>query len=219
MKISERDMWVSSERGAPFANRFDGILFDMDGVLCDLDDEARLDYLVAHGGRDREALRQAIWGSGFEDETDEGRYDAETYLTEFGKRAGWPLSVAEWCAYRSAGMRPCGEALRLAADLRHAYRLAVLTNNGPLLDREFDRVFPELRPIFGDRLWCSSRFGARKPAPAVFIAACRQLGTAPERTLLIDDREQNVEGARVAGLAGHRYVGVGALRAYLDSVR
>lgn len=197
----------------------DGILFDMDGVLCDLDDEARLDYLIARGGRDREALRHAIWGSGFEDETDEGRYDAETYLAEFGRRAGWPITVAEWCTYRSTGMRPDADVLALAESLRERCRLAVLTNNGPLLEREFDAVFPELRPVFGTRLWCSSRFGFRKPDPRVFEAACRLLGTVEGRTLLVDDREANVEGARAAGLLAHRYTDVETLRAYLDSVR
>ncbi|MCW5940834.1 MAG: HAD family phosphatase [Fimbriimonadaceae bacterium] len=193
------------------ALRYDGVLFDMDGVLCDLDDEARLDYLIARGGRDRETLRQAIWGSGFEDEADEGRYDAETYLFEFGVRAGWPITVEEWCAYRSSGMTAHGDVLAFASRLADRCRIGVLTNNGPLLEREFGVVFPELGPVFGGNLWCSSRFGARKPDPRVFVAACELLGTPPERTLMVDDREANVAGARAAGLEAHRFTDLPSL--------
>ncbi len=44
--------------------------------------------------------------------------------------------------------------------------------------------------------------GVRKPAARIFHAACRQLGTAPERCVYVgDSRTSDVEGASAAGLA------------------
>ena len=44
--------------------------------------------------------------------------------------------------------------------------------------------------------------GAAKPDPAIFHAACRALGTAPERTLMVGDDPVADRGAHAAGLAG-----------------
>ena len=52
-------------------------------------------------------------------------------------------------------------------------------------------------------LLISSEVGFRKPHPAFFEAACASLGLPPERVLCVgDDRENDVIGARRAGLRG-----------------
>lgn len=52
-----------------------------------------------------------------------------------------------------------------------------------------------------DHVISSADFGAAKPDPAIFVEACRLLGTAPARTLHVGDTMlDDVEGARAAGL-------------------
>ena len=81
--------------------------------------------------------------------------------------------------------------------------MAVLTNNDPLVEETIDELFPALRPIFGERIFVSARFRMAKPDPAVFRACCAAAGFVPEETFFTDDRTENVDGARAAGLTGH----------------
>lgn len=182
------------------------VLFDMDDVLCHLDDEARIQYLHELSGMRHDDIAYAIWGSGFEDRTDAGEFTAEQYLVEFGDRINYPISRQEWCEYRRSGMTPIAEVLEFATGLKDSHQLGILTNNGLLLQEEIDVLFPELRPIFGDNIFCSAQFGIRKPDPAVYLAACGALGSHPTETLFIDDRAQNVKGAIAADLVGYHFV-------------
>ncbi|MGO9323352.1 MAG: HAD family hydrolase [Terracidiphilus sp.] len=57
--------------------------------------------------------------------------------------------------------------------------------------------------------------GLRKPDPAIYRRALDILGSAPDRTLFIDDRQENVNGAVGAGMKAIRFTGAEALRADL----
>ena len=181
----------------------DAIIFDMDGVLCTLDDERRLDFLAEHGGLDRAVIAHAIWGSGFESRSDSGHYSADEYLVEFSSRVGRQTTNEYWIAYRRSGMTPKLDTLALAESLKPTHKLALLTNNGFQLKRNIDAIFPELRPIFGDNIFASAEFGTQKPDPRIYTDLCRVIGAEPDRTLMIDDRPENIDGAIAAGLRGH----------------
>ena len=58
----------------------------------------------------------------------------------------------------------------------------------------------------------SCYMGLRKPEPAMYRRALDILGSAPNRTLFIDDRQENVAGAAAAGIKAIRFTGAGALR-------
>src|SRR5689334_17762106 len=88
------------------------VIFDMDGVLCRYDLENRLAALAGLSGRSPEDVKQSIWGSGFEEDADSGRYaDGAAYLKAFGERLGHAISAAEWIAARRASMTPDPEVL------------------------------------------------------------------------------------------------------------
>ncbi|GEP37758.1 hypothetical protein NPS01_14210 [Nocardioides psychrotolerans] len=48
----------------------------------------------------------------------------------------------------------------------------------------------------------SCKIGLAKPDPAYFERAVAMIGSAPEEVLFVDDRADNVDGARSAGLEG-----------------
>ena len=60
--------------------------------------------------------------------------------------------------------------------------------------------------------------GLRKPAPAIYRRVLDILGNPAERILFIDDREENVAGARAAGFRTIRFEGAGALRSELQGL-
>ncbi|MDX2144514.1 MAG: HAD-IA family hydrolase [Rhodospirillaceae bacterium] len=73
------------------------------------------------------------------------------------------------------------------------------------------------RGFFDHELY-SCRLGAAKPDRKFFTAALTTIGQPPSSTLFIDDREENVAGARRAGLNAELYdaaTGADTLRALL----
>jgi putative hydrolase of the HAD superfamily len=57
--------------------------------------------------------------------------------------------------------------------------------------------------------------GLRKPDPAIYRRALDILGSDPKRTLFIDDRQENVDGAVGVGMRAIRFTGAEALRSEL----
>jgi HAD superfamily hydrolase (TIGR01509 family) len=188
------------------------VIFDMDGVLDRYDLGARLGRLAAATGKSAEAIHTAIWKSGFEDAADAGKFSAEEYLKGFEARVGAPLSRATWIAARRAAMHPNRDVLDFAKRLKQRAGIAVLTNNGFLVRDSFDELFPELPPLFGEGLHVAAEFGAKKPDPEVYRRLVARHQVEPTSAMMIDDKPENVEGARAAGLAGHRFTGIDGLR-------
>ena len=54
-----------------------------------------------------------------------------------------------------------------------------------------------------------------KPEPAIYRYVLDKLGTAPEETLFLDDRQVNVDAARALGIKGLVFTNVDRLRADL----
>lgn len=187
------------------------VLLDMNEVLCRYDRDARVAFIARACGKAPSFVEAAIWGSGYEDIGDSGAMDAEGYLRGFGERLGAALPLEQWVAALRAAVTPFPEALALAAEISREARVAVLTNNNLLMAREIDAVFPDLRPIFGDRFFVSAEFRARKPDPEAYRRCLARLGAAPGATLFVDDSAKNVAGAERAGLSGHLYTGVEGL--------
>ena len=188
-------------------------IFDMDDVLCRYDLGRRLRALSRLSGKRPRDIRAAVWDSGFEDDSDSGGYpDPANYLAEFGRRIGYAITRAEWVAARRDAMTPLPEVLDLARRIGHRARLAIYTNNGPLLKLHLDELFPEAAEIFAE-CYCSYEFATKKPDPNSFVCLLRKLGIAPQDAWFIDDKRSNVEGARMAGLIGHHFRAYGPLAA------
>ncbi|MFO7903577.1 MAG: HAD family hydrolase [Planctomycetota bacterium] len=67
-----------------------------------------------------------------------------------------------------------------------------------------DARFPVLARLFRVAV-LSYQQGDSKPEPGIYEAAARRAGVEPEEVFFVDDREENVEGARQAGLDAVRF--------------
>ena len=193
------------------------ILFDLNGVLYHYDRAVRISYLAAHAKLSPEAVKAAIWDSGFEDSGDAGALDADAYLRGFGACIGVGLTEAEWVAAQFEALTPVTDSLALLRRLRPSVRCAVLTNNNLLVLRHFATFYPEVAALVGERAFVSATFGVRKPDPEVYRRCLVRLDASPPETLFVDDNPANVAGAREAGLLGHDYTQPDLLVAALDA--
>ena len=177
----------------------------MDDVLCHYDLGRRLRALSQISGKTPRDIRAAIWDSGFEDDADSGGYpDADVYLAEFSYRIGHTITRQQWIAARRESMIASLDVLMLAESIGTAARIAIYTNNGPIVKNSLDELFPEAAAIFKER-YCSYEFGTKKPDPQSFTKLLARISVAPADTWFIDDKRSNVQGARLAGLKAHHF--------------
>src|SRR4051794_5114606 len=172
----------------------------MDNVLCDYDRAKRVAYLAELTRTTREAVHAAIWDSGFELLGDSGTLDPADYLRGFGEHIGYPLSLDEWVEARRRSMQADHAMLEIADRLRKTVDIAVLTNNTTLVADHIDTLLPDLRPLFGSRIYTSAQFKTAKPDPRCYRLCLSELGVRPASVLFVDDLMANVAGAREAGL-------------------
>ena len=187
------------------------VIFDMDDVLCQYDLGRRLRALSQISGKTPRDIRAAIWDSGFEDDADSGGYpDANVYLAEFSYRIGHPITRQHWIAARRESMIPSSNVLALAEAIGKVSRLAIYTNNGPIVKSSLDELFPEAAAIFKER-YCSYEFGTKKPDPDSFTRLLTTINISPADAWFIDDKRSNVQGAKLAGLKAHHFRSYDAL--------
>ena len=111
---------------------------------------------------------------------------------------------------------PETEGMReLIAELKENYNVAVfLLSNISLYFARHAHEIPILKQI--DKCIFSSVCGMVKPNADIFRHLCISCGIDPHETLFVDDRAENIEGARSVGIDGYCFDGNTArLRAYL----
>jgi putative hydrolase of the HAD superfamily len=91
----------------------------------------------------------------------------------------------------------------LAAIKARGYRLALLTNNVREWEPRWRAMFPvdELFELVVD----SAFVGMRKPERAIYELTCFRLDVAPAACVLLDDFENNCQGARDFGMHAVRF--------------
>lgn len=193
------------------------VLFDLDLVLADYDRSVRVGHLAHAIGSTPEAVQQAIYGSGIEEAADSGMLTAETYLDALSTYLHQPVTLAAWTAARQAATHIRPDVLALAGKLAARVTVAILTNNSVLMAEQLPRIAPTLFPLFEGRAFASAEFGASKPQARAYTHCLARLGMPAEATLFVDDNEDNVQGARDAGLFAHHYRDLDGLKATLGN--
>jgi len=101
-------------------------------------------------------------------------------------------------------------SLRLAG-----YKTALLSNMQGDMIAHIRAKFSWLND-FDEQIF-SSEVRLIKPDPALYRRALARLGTEPRETIFIDDREENVDGARAVGMTALLFRSVAELRRELKS--
>ncbi len=181
-------------------------IFDMDDVLYDYDWRVRMAGMTELTGLSLADMRRLWWH-------DEGEWAAEAgvfatpeaYLAAFQDAIGMTVDESEWVRVRGAAMTPRPDsiaAVRRAAELGD---ITLLTNNGALSAKHLRTLAPELVPVFGEHLYTSSDYSARKPDPVVFERVLARYGRDASEAFFVDDMAVNVAGAASIGITAHLY--------------
>lgn len=92
------------------------------------------------------------------------------------------------------------ETFRVLDALKGKYKLLLLTNGSPDLQREKLAGVPELTPYF-DHIIISGEYGEGKPAASIFRHAMERLGIEPEHGIMVGDKlTTDILGANTVGM-------------------
>ncbi len=92
----------------------------------------------------------------------------------------------------------------LVKNLKGEYTVALITNDNTETFPVFEKKFG-LSKLFQGQV-VSGRVGASKPNPKIFSYLLQTFNARPEKTIFIDDKQENVEAAKKLGLKGIHFV-------------
>jgi putative hydrolase of the HAD superfamily len=184
---------------------FDAIIFDLGGVIIDLDYSKTIHAFEQLGMENfHEVYSQATQTNLFDD-FETGQISAQRFINSllpYLKTGTTPnMAVHAWNAM-ILSVPP--EKLQLLLKLKKDYPLYLLSNTNelhvPVVRREWAKVTSEPMEYYFDRIFFSHEILMRKPDISIFKFVCEEQDLNPQRTLFIDDSIQHIEGAEKIGL-------------------
>lgn len=187
------------------------IVFDLGGVLIDLDRQRCIDAFTALGFPQIERMLDYYCPVGIFNRLERGDATVAETCEAIRREAGDPtLTDRQLCDAYCAFLTGIPVAkLRFVRRLREAgYRTYALSNINemvwPTVTDVFFRADGYDTDHYFERLYLSFRMRALKPDPEIFRRMIADSGMRPEETLFVDDSPRNVEAAGKLGFRTYR---------------
>ena len=194
------------------------VIFDYGMVLTGPPDPAARAELERISGLPAARFDELYWADRLA--FDSGELTGQAFWRRIAKRAGIEPAGTETndklideLVHWDARMWMTENRAMLAWQLELKHRgllTAIVSNMGDTVHKAMVSEFAWLSRF--DVLVWSYELRVTKPDPAIYRYALERLGTQPEETLFIDDREENVNAAIAVGMKGIVFTNVDQLR-------
>lgn len=193
------------------------VIFDLDGVIRHWDEDGEIAGENA-AGLPRGAIAKVAYDIPEFSQTQVGEVTAREWADAVGRalvaQYGEGAAVAAEIYFGYAG-RVDAEMVSLVAEVRERATVALLSNATDQLHEHLQHH--DLVEAF-DMVFSSAELGMAKPDVAIYRHAAEVLGVRPDECFFTDDRPENVEGARAAGMHAEVFTGRAGLVAALRDV-
>lgn len=186
------------------------IIFDLGGVIIDLDRDRAVRSFQAIGVDDADELIDPYEQKWIFQDLETGRIGVDEFCRQLRRHTGKPLTFEAICkAWLGFVVDVPLYKLEYISGLRAAgYGVYLLSNTNPIIQLEWAQTprFTEaglpLNAYF-DKLYTSYEAGVTKPDPRIFEYMLRDSGIRPEESLFVDDGPKNIEVGESLGF--HTY--------------
>lgn len=185
--------------------KYEAIVFDLGGVLIDLDYQLTIDAFKKLGISDFDKMYSQAAQNNLFDDFETGQISAQRFintLLPYLSQGTTPNKVVQ--AWNAMILSVPPEKIELLEKLRKDYPIYLLSNTNelhvPVVRREWAKVTDKPMEDFFDHIYFSHEIHLRKPDDAIFEFVCAQQNLLPEKTLFIDDSIQHIKGAENVGL-------------------
>jgi len=176
------------------------LLFDLGGVLIDIDFQRAFDAWGAAAATSGEALAGRFVFDATYHAYERGKIGEGEYFASLRAMLGISITdeafLAGWNSI-FVGPRPGVDAM--LARLAERWPLYVFSNTSRAHKAYFEERFASLLSHVSE-VYCSCDIGLRKPSAEAYSDVCRRVGVPADRIAFFDDLAENVRGARGAGL-------------------
>ena len=187
------------------------ILFDLGVVLVHLQYEEALQSVLPLCDPERSHEARKLFGLTGRDpivaEHECGRASGEDLFDRFVALTGFSENFNIFKELWDRIFSENEPMIRFARELSEQYNTYILTNAGILHVPDLYERFPSLQFFKGSI--ASYEVGVMKPDPRFYQEAMERFSLEPESCLFVDDRPENVEGARAFGLPTLHYQSAG----------
>jgi FMN phosphatase YigB (HAD superfamily) len=197
--------------------RPDFMYFDLGNVLLFFDHGLAMRSMAKIAGVDPKRIRAIVMESDLQIEYETGLITGETFIERIAAGLGIPLDSREMLQ-AAADMFIANH--QIVPVLEHVKRLGIpiglLSNTCQahwewILEQRYASVVDHFGPII-----LSFEAKSMKPDPHIYRVAEEQAGCPPEKIFFVDDRHDNVEGARKAGWIAEPFTSADRL---MDQIR
>lgn len=196
----------------------DTIIFDLGGVLLNLDFKRSIDAFITLGFSNVEkqmtrllASRPAGNNLSFFHLYETGRISSGEFRDELRKHAGLNISDEDIDrAWTAMLMDLHGENMEIMEKLKGSYRIFLLSNTNPIHIRYLHSRNDSGKSYSGlerlcEKVYYSFEVKMRKPDREIFDHVISDTSLDPGKTLFIDDSTPNIEAAHDAGLQAYHH--------------
>ena len=190
-----------------------GVIFDYGMVLSGPVNTNIRNALIQASGLPEAQFEPLYWAD--RHAYDEGKLNGITFWQKFARDSGLSFSrdQIEELNRLDARMWTTFDPAMISWQLQlktAGLRTAILSNMGDSVLTNLEREFAWLGNF--DVLVWSYQLGMAKPDPAIYRHTLENLGTRPEETLFVDDKQVNIDAAKALGMVGIEFTTIEKLR-------
>jgi len=178
----------------------DALLFDVGGVVIDIDFARVFTYWAQRSGRDSAQIADRFSMNEPYRQHEVGQIDGPTYFDSLRTSLGLELSERDlidgWLQVHIGVMDGIDDILSRSG---RRWPLFGFTNSNPTHSNAAAARFAHVLGHF-DVVFQSFVLGLRKPDHEAFEVVAKSIGVPPERILFFDDSPENVNGAQAYGM-------------------
>ncbi len=187
-------------------NKFDVIIFDLGGVLLNIDFSKTQEAFEKLGMQNAQQHFGQYAQAGFFDDLDKGLIDEKQLYDEIRKllpgqvtdeqlRNAWNSMILDFPPHR----------IKLLKKLRNTHRLFLLSNTNsihyPFYNKLIQSMGEESLDSLFDYAYYSFNLGMRKPEAEIFQHVLDEQQLTPSKTIFIDDTLMHVQQAKKMGIS------------------
>jgi FMN phosphatase YigB (HAD superfamily) len=197
------------------------VAFDIGGVLIHLNYRESIRQILPLCDQQRAVCSERFFGLIGRDpsmaEYESGQLSTREFFNHFVLQTGYRGTLEQFRETWQGAFSENLPMIAFAQELARTYSVYAWSNAGEMHFPWIYERFPSLGFFTGDAISCY--IGAVKPNRAYYEGALAKCGLRPEQVLFVDDRPENVEGARAVGITTVPYTAeaetIAAIRAAL----
>lgn len=182
------------------------IIFDLGGVVLDLDQDKTANTFADYTGLSKEEVYTIFLSSPWAPEFERGKISAIDFRAEVRAALNADLTDNQIDSAWNAMLGDLPQKrIELLGSLRTKYQTLVLSNTNEIHIQAFDKIVAYATngntiDHYFDRVHYSHHLGMRKPDSEIYSRVIDIHELKPSETLFIDDMEPNIIGAQAVGL-------------------